>query len=67
MLAAYIVAETAVLSFGFYQWGDRRITRADLGDIRKGLAEWQRNADLEAEKAAGKTSPYAVADVREEG
>jgi hypothetical protein len=28
LLAAYIAAETAVLSFGSYQWGDRRMTRS---------------------------------------
>jgi hypothetical protein len=65
LLAAYIAAETAVLSFGSYQWGDRRMTRADLGEIRKGRAEWQRKVDREAEQAAGQTSRYAVADFRE--
>ena len=39
-LAAYIAAETAVLSGQAYTIGGRSLTRANLGEIREGISSW---------------------------
>jgi len=50
MLAAYIAAETAVLSGAEYRLGDRMLKKADLEFIQAGRREWQ--AKVNAENAA---------------
>jgi hypothetical protein len=40
-LAAYMAAEDAVLTGQEYSIGARRLTRADLSEIRKGIAAWE--------------------------
>ena len=55
MLAAYIAAETAVLTGAEYRLGDRMLKLADLGMIQKGRAEWQ--AKVNAEAAAVTRAP----------
>ncbi len=39
-LAAYLAAETAVLSGQAYTIGGRSLTRANLADIRAGIETW---------------------------
>ena len=39
-LAAYLAAETAVLSGQSYTIGGRSLTRANLADIRAGIESW---------------------------
>lgn len=39
-LAAYMEAETKVLRGQSYTIGSRQLTRADLKDIREGIAYW---------------------------
>jgi len=36
----YLAAERQVLSGQEYRYGDRMLTRADLGEIRAGIAFW---------------------------
>jgi len=36
MLAHYLAAETAILSGQSYQWGERKLTRADLSMVQRG-------------------------------
>ena len=55
MLAAYIAAETAVLTGAEYRLGDRMLKMADLSMIRAGRAEWQ--AVVNAETAATASAP----------
>ena len=40
-LAAYLAAEDAVLTGQEYSIGTRRLTRADLAEIRDGIAAWE--------------------------
>jgi len=40
MLAAYMDAETAVLSNQSYSMGDRSLTRANLKEIQDGITAW---------------------------
>lgn len=39
-LAAYLAAETAVLSNQSYEISGRKLTRADLASIQKGITLW---------------------------
>lgn len=48
MLAAYIAAETAILSGQSYKWGERQLTRADLAQVIAGRQEWERKCASEA-------------------
>lgn len=38
----YIAAEAAVLRGQTVQWGERRITRASIAELRSGRQEWER-------------------------
>lgn len=60
----YIAAETAVLSGQSFEVAGRRLTRADLAEIREGRKEWERRASDEAAVAAGQPRgvQYAAAD-----
>lgn len=40
-LSMYLAAEAKVLGSQSYEMGDRKLTRADLGEIRQGLTYWQ--------------------------
>jgi hypothetical protein len=40
-LAEYLAAETAVLGSQSYEIGERKLTRADLAEIRQGIDYWQ--------------------------
>jgi hypothetical protein len=53
MLAAYIAAETAVLSNQEYRIGDRMFRKADLLVIQNGRQYWQRIVNSEAAVSAG--------------
>lgn len=44
-LAAYLAAETKVLAGQEYQFGNRRLKRADLAEIRDGIRFW--NAEVQ--------------------
>lgn len=43
-LAAYLAAETAVLSGQAYELNGRRVTRADLAAIQSGVKIWNERA-----------------------
>lgn len=60
-LALYLAAETKVLSSQSYELGDRKLTRADLKEIREGLAYWQSHVDR---LNPSPTTPRAVGRVR---
>lgn len=63
MLAAYIAAEAAVLQGQAFTLAGRALTRANLSEIRKGRAEWQRSVEAEQAAAAGHgTSRFSQAD-----
>ena len=57
MLNAYIAAEIAVTQFQEGTLNGRRVTRADLAEIRKGRSEWQRIVDSENRQIAGRKGP----------
>lgn len=44
-LQMYLAAETRVLAKQSYEIGDRKLTYADLGEIRAGIAQWQEWVD----------------------
>lgn len=64
MRDAYLAAELALLAGQSFRWGDgRQLTMANLPEIQKGRAEWERRADAEANVAVGGSAPrYSVAD-----
>jgi len=62
MVDAYIAAEKAVLAGQDYILGDRRLTLADLRDIRRGRQEWERRLLAEQGRAQNKKGGPAVAD-----
>ena len=53
-LTLYLAAEAKVLKGQSYEIGDRKLTRADLGEIRSGIMFWQGRID-----ALGGTAPRA--------
>lgn len=53
-LDAYLAAETAVLSGQRVRFGERDLTRADLAEIRKGIAQLRAQLQRETEIAAGR-------------
>lgn len=53
MLAAYKVAELALLQGKETSLGDRRLRLEDLAEIRAGRIEWERRVASEAGVAAG--------------
>jgi hypothetical protein len=60
----YIAAETAVLLGQSFEIAGRKLSRADLAEIRKGRAEWEQRVRDETAVAAGRKGPlrFAVAD-----
>lgn len=53
-LAAYLAAETAVLSGQSYEIAGRKLTRANLAEIQKGIEIWQNRAVTLASTARGR-------------
>lgn len=53
-LSAYLAAEIAVLSGQAYEIAGRRMTRADLEAIQKGIAIWNDRVSHLSTKAAGR-------------
>lgn len=53
-LAAYLTAETAVLSGQSYEFQGRRLTRANLEEIRDGIDAWDRRVKELDAKANGR-------------
>lgn len=53
-LAAYLEAETKVLSGQSYQFKDRTLTRANLGEIRAGINAWDKRVKELSAKAVGR-------------
>ena len=53
MLQLYLDAETKVLAGQAVDWGDRKLTRANLAEIRAGRAEWQRAVNREKPASDG--------------
>lgn len=61
-LQAYLDAEAAVLRGQSWTMGGQTLTRADLAQIRRGIAELQVQVQRETLRASGRESRYAVAD-----
>ena len=61
MLAAYIAAETAVLTGQSYTILGRTLTRANLSEIRAGRKEWERRVANETAAAQGGNARYSLA------
>lgn len=55
MLAAYLAAELALLQGKEVAFGDRRLRREDLPEIRAGRQEWEMR--VQAEQAAAARVP----------
>lgn len=53
-LTAYLAAETAVLSGQAYEIAGRRMTRADLEAIQKGIATWSDRVGQLTVQSAGR-------------
>lgn len=53
-LAAYLAAEIKVLSGQSYEFQGRSLTRADLSEIRAGVAAWDRRVKELASTANGR-------------
>ena len=52
-LAAYLAAETAVLSGQSYEIAGRRLTRADLTAIQEGIKLWSARVDTLSASSGG--------------
>lgn len=48
----YLAAELAILGGQVFKWGERQLTRADLGMVQTGRREWERKANAEARGGA---------------
>lgn len=53
-LDAYLAAETAVLGNQSYTIAGRSMTRADLGEIRRGITYWNNQVRLLTQSAGGR-------------
>lgn len=60
-LAAYLAAETAVLSNQSYEIAGRRLTRANLGEIQRGIDLWNQRVQALTASAAGRGRARSVA------
>lgn len=63
-LAAYLEAEAAVLRMQAFSLEGRQVTRANLAEIRTGIAELRRAVAAETAAAQGRPSGYAVAEFK---
>lgn len=59
-LAAYLAAETAVLSGQAYEIAGRRLTRANLAEIQTGITTWHQRASSLSRSAAGRSRARTV-------
>lgn len=59
-LDAYLAAETAVLSGQRYEIAGRMLQRADLGQIREGIATWNTRVVELSHKQAGRSRARTV-------
>lgn len=53
-LASYLEAETKVLSNQSYELAGRKLTRANLAEIRDGIDVWDKRVKNLSEKAQGR-------------
>lgn len=58
-LTAYYQAELAILAGQEYRIGSRSLRRADLPEVRKAIAELERQVQLLEDQVAGNTSKRA--------
>lgn len=63
-LAAYLAAETAVLSGQSYSIGGRSLTRANLSDIRDGIESWNNRVQQLSQAAQGMRRSRTVVPAR---
>ena len=54
-LDTYLAAETAVLSGQSYEIAGRRLTRANLAEIQKGVELWNQRVQLLSRRAGGRS------------
>ena len=54
-LALYLAAETAVLSGQSYEIAGRKLTRANLAEIQKGIEIWNQRASVLGNQAVGRS------------
>lgn len=59
-LDAYLAAETAVLSGQSYEIAGRKLTRADLDSIQKGIESWNARVGTLGNKAQGRSRSRTV-------
>lgn len=59
-LDTYLAAETAVLSSQSYEIAGRKLTRADLDSIQKGIALWNGRVIALANQARGRSRSRTV-------
>lgn len=52
MLGLYLDAEAKILAGQSVRFGERTLTRADLAEVRKGRAEWERKTITESSGGA---------------
>lgn len=58
-LEAYLAAEDAVLTGQSYELAGRRLTRANLADIRQGIQDWNAKVQELTLKAGGSSRARA--------
>lgn len=63
-LAAYLAAETAVLSSQSYTVGGRSLTRADLAEIRAGIDTWNARVVQLSNATTGRSRARTVVPAR---
>ena len=59
-LAAYLAAETAELSGQAYEIAGRRLTRANLAEIQRGIELWNGRATTLGQQAAGRSRARTI-------
>lgn len=62
LLAAYVAAELAILSRQSYTIGDRTLTLANLGEVRRERAILERRVAAETSAASSTGSRHRLAD-----
>lgn len=59
-LAAYLAAETAVLTNQSYEIAGRKLTRADLEFIQKGIETWNARVIVLTNKSIGRSRSRTI-------
>jgi hypothetical protein len=59
-LNAYLAAETAALAGQSYEIAGRRLTRANLKDIREGIEYWSRRVGELTTRSAGRSRARTI-------